>query len=65
MSLTKATFSMIDGAPANVLDFGAIGNGVADDTAAFNAAIATQRSVYVPAGTYNLAIGIIIPKYAP
>lgn len=34
MSLTKATYSMINGAPANPLDFGAIGDGVADDTAA-------------------------------
>lgn len=39
MSLTKATYSMIDGAPVNVLDFGAVGDGVADDTAAIQAAI--------------------------
>lgn len=54
MSLTKATYSMIDGAPLNVLDFGAVGNGVANDTAAFNAAIAAagSQSIYVPEGTY-------------
>jgi len=39
MSLTKTTYSMISGAPANVADFGAVGNGVADDTAAIQAAI--------------------------
>ena len=39
MSLTKATYSMIDGAPANVLDFGAVGDGVTNDTAAIQAAI--------------------------
>jgi hypothetical protein len=38
----------------SVKDFGAVGDGVADDTAAFNAAIATQKSVYVPAGTYKI-----------
>lgn len=40
MSLTKATYSMIEGAPVNVLDYGAVGDGVADDTAAIIAAIA-------------------------
>jgi hypothetical protein len=48
MSLTKATYSMIEGAMANVLDFGAVGDGVTNDTAAFNAAIATGKAVYVP-----------------
>ena len=38
MSLTKATYSMITGAPVNVLDFGAIGDGVTDNTSAFQAA---------------------------
>lgn len=54
MSLTKATYSMIEGAPVNVLDYGAVGNGVANDTAAFNAAIAAagSQSIYVPEGTY-------------
>lgn len=39
---------------ANVQDFGAVGNNIADDTAAFQAAIATGHVVYVPRGTYRL-----------
>lgn len=39
MALTKATYSMIQGAVLNVQDFGAVGNGVADDTAAIQAAV--------------------------
>jgi hypothetical protein len=58
MSLTKATYSMIDGAPVNVLDFGAIGDGVTNDTAAVQAAInfclaSTQaRTLVIPSQCY-------------
>ena len=38
MSLTKVSYSMITGAPVNIMDFGVVGDGVADDTAAFNLA---------------------------
>jgi hypothetical protein len=58
MSLTKATYSMVVGAPVNVLDYGAIGDGVVDDTAAIQAAIdAAQvqgRRLYAPAGRYKI-----------
>jgi polygalacturonase len=37
---------------ANVKDFGAAGDGQTDDTAAFQAAVATGLDVYVPAGVY-------------
>lgn len=39
MALTKVTYSMIDGPTVNVKDYGAVGNGVANDTAAIQAAI--------------------------
>jgi hypothetical protein len=41
----------------DVLDYGAIGDGIADDSVAFGAAdaAAAGRSVLVPAGVYNLA----------
>lgn len=52
MSLTKATYSMIDGAPVNVLDFGAICDGTTDDTTAVQTAInfclANNRDMVVP-----------------
>ena len=53
MSLTKVPFSMIEGAPVSVRDLGAVGDGVANDTAAFQAASAF-KIVYVPAGTYSI-----------
>jgi hypothetical protein len=36
----------------SVKDFGAVGDGVTNDSAAFAAAIAAYRSIYVPPGTY-------------
>lgn len=60
MSLTKATYSMIQGAPANVLDFGADPTGSVNSTAAFDAAFAVSKNVFAPPGTYlleNLSLG--------
>lgn len=48
MALTKANNRMIDGSWINVLDFGAIGDGVTDDTAALQAAINQGGVVYFP-----------------
>ena len=47
MSLTKVSYSMINGAPVNPADYGAIGDGIADDTAALQAAINTGSAVYL------------------
>jgi len=60
MALTKASYSMIKGAPVNVLDLGAKGDGVTNDTAAFVAAALTGKSVYVPAGTYIVTHSTIV-----
>lgn len=56
MSLTKVSYSMILGASANVLDFGAAGDGVTNDTVAIQAALnAGAGNVYFPQGTYSVA----------
>lgn len=55
MALTKVTYSMIKGEVVNALDYGATGDGVSDDTAAYLAAIATGKNVYFPEGTYIVA----------
>jgi len=54
MSLTKVSYSMIQGDAYNVLDFGADPTGVASSLAAFNLAVANGGLVYVPTGTYKL-----------
>lgn len=54
MALTKATYSMLQGAAYNVLDFGADSSGVASSVTAFNNALANGGTVYVPSGTYKL-----------
>jgi hypothetical protein len=45
----------------NVKAFGALGNGVADDTAAFTAALAASTAVYVPPGTYKITSTLAVP----
>lgn len=57
MALTKVSFSMIESAPANVLNYGADPTGVADSTAAINAALDASNQVFMPEGTYKVSSG--------
>lgn len=56
MSLTKVTYSMIKDGYLNAKDYGAAGDGVADDTTALNAFLTACRTEkkpgFIPAGTY-------------
>ena len=65
MALTKAHNRMIEGAAVNVKDFGAVGDGVTDDTTAIQAAIDAVSNngggeVYIPNGVY--AVNNLIAK---
>jgi hypothetical protein len=73
MSLTKASFSMITGAYVNVMDFGAKGTALVDDTAAIQAAINyaqtfstaspnTGAVVFFPAGDYLVTSTLTVSK---
>jgi len=48
----------------SVKDFGAVGDGVANDTAAIQAALDSGASVFVPSGTYRVTSSIILPSNA-
>ncbi len=52
MALTKAHNRMIEDARVNVKDYGAVGDGTTNDTAAIQAALDTGFDVYFPAGDY-------------
>lgn len=65
MALTKVSYSMITGSPVNILDFGADLTGVADSSAAIQAAINSLPSggaIYCPAGAYLLNSTITFPE---
>jgi hypothetical protein len=59
---------------ASVRDFGAVGDGVTDDTAAINRALyqlycreatsQVRRTLFFPAGTYLISESLLIPTYA-
>lgn len=63
----QTTAAAIGAGVVNVKAYGAVGNGVADDTAAFqaaiNAAVATRKAVYVPPTTaqYLLTQSLLLP----
>lgn len=65
MALTKVSYSMIEKAPLNAADFGAVGNGVVDDTAALQAALNALGTDYfqldIAPGVYNITSTLVIP----
>ena len=62
MALTKAHNRMIAGSAVNVIDYGATGDGVTDDSAAFQAAINANlgNTIIIPAGTYKIGTTLSI-----
>jgi len=56
MSLTKVSYSMISGAPTNVMDYipPSVNPATTDVTTYFAQALAVNKSLYVPNGTYVL-----------
>lgn len=68
MSLTKVSYSMIQGAVVNVLDYGANADGT-NDSSAINAAIAsiaaTGGAVYFPSGIYGISSQILVDSAKP
>lgn len=74
MALTKATFSMIDGAVFNVLDFGADPTGTDDSQPAIQAAVdlacsgadqpgyaAPYKTIFIPSGVYKMGAPLVMP----
>jgi len=50
MSLQQINYTQIRGGTPNVMDFGAVGDGITDDTSAFTLAQAAGNYVFVPSG---------------
>tara|TARA_R110000822_G_scaffold21031_1_gene66955 strand:- start:171 stop:1886 length:1716 start_codon:yes stop_codon:yes gene_type:complete len=59
MALTKAHNRMIAGAPVNVQDYGAVGDGIANDGPACQLALDSSLNVFFPAGTYMHTLGAV------
>lgn len=59
MSLTKVTNSMISGAPANPLDYGAVADGSTPDTTAVQDAFTASLAVNLSPGTSTYKVGAV------
>ena len=49
----------------SVLDYGAVGDGITDDTDAFKAALATYKEVRIPSGNYRITSSLPYPGNSP
>ena len=56
MSLTKVSYSMITGASVSPLDYGAVGNGVADDTTAIQLALNAGLAIDFGSAEYTYKV---------
>jgi len=64
MALTKVTYSMIEGAPINIVDQGADHTGVADSSAVIQGILdnaPNNTQVFIPVGTYLIGSTIVFP----
>lgn len=55
------TENLSSGIFENIKDYGAVGDGETDDTAAFNTALSASRRIFIPSGTYMVS-GCEIPN---
>jgi parallel beta-helix repeat protein len=64
MSLTKASYSMITAAPINVYDYGVVGDGTTNDTAALQAAVtaASGKQLWLGTGNFKITATINLPQ---
>lgn len=60
-AITRPSWLQLQDKPAaDIRDYGAVGDGVTDDTAAFTSALAANSSIYLPNGEW-VASGVVIP----
>lgn len=68
MGLTKVTYSMIEGATANILDFGADSTGSTDSGPALQAALdyckANDLALFCPSGKYKINTTVTVTSFA-
>lgn len=62
INVTKTLYALPYQKPTNVRDFGAVGDGITDDTQAFKQAFSRGNIITIPNGEYLLTNTITLPK---